>query len=71
MITGIFAGITWALETVILGIALGMSPFVSSEQAILLAPFIATVLHDACSAVYMLLAKSEDALARRHCNLPL
>ena len=55
MITGIFAGITWALETVILGIALGMSPFVSSEQAILLAPFIATFLHDACSAVYMLI----------------
>jgi len=55
MITGIFAGITWALETVILGIALGMSPFVSTEQAILLAPFIATFLHDACSAVYMLI----------------
>lgn len=55
MITGIFAGITWALETVILGIALGMSPFVSSEQAILLAPFIATFFHDACSAVYMLI----------------
>ena len=55
MLTGIFAGITWALETVVLGIALGMSSFVSTEEAILLAPFIATFLHDAFSAVYMLI----------------
>ena len=53
MITGIFAGITWALETVILGIALGMSPFVSGGEAMLLAPFIATFLHDAFSAIFM------------------
>lgn len=51
MISGIIAGITWALETVILGIALGMSPFCSTEQAILLAPFVSTFLHDACSAI--------------------
>jgi drug/metabolite transporter (DMT)-like permease len=53
MITGILAGVTWALETVILGIALGMSPLVSTEQAIFLAPFVSTFLHDACSALYM------------------
>ena len=55
MITGILGGVAWALETVILGIALRMAPFVSSEQALLLAPFIATFLHDALSAVYLLL----------------
>ncbi len=55
MLTGIFAGITWALETVVLGIALAMSSFVSTEEAVLLAPFIATFLHDAFSAVYMLI----------------
>ncbi len=55
MIAGIIAGITWALETVILGIALGMSPFCSTEQAILLAPFVSTFLHDACSAIWSLL----------------
>lgn len=55
MVTGIFAGITWALETVILGLALGMNHFVSSEEAIFLAPFVATFLHDAFSAIYMLL----------------
>ena len=52
MIAGIIAGITWALETVILGIALGMTPFLSTQQAVFLAPFVSTFLHDACSAVW-------------------
>lgn len=52
MIYGIIAGITWALETIILGIALAMTPFVSTEQAVFLAPFVSTFLHDACSAVW-------------------
>ena len=51
MFSGIIAGVTWALETVILGIALAMSPLCSTEQAIFLAPFVSTFLHDACSAV--------------------
>ena len=55
MLTGILAGITWALETVLLGIALGMSPLGSTEQAILLAPFLGTFLHDATSAIFMLI----------------
>ncbi|MBR2633979.1 MAG: DMT family transporter [Clostridia bacterium] len=54
MIAGIIAGITWALETVILGIALGMTPFVSTEEAIFLAPFVSTFLHDAFSALWSL-----------------
>ncbi len=53
MFTGISAGIMWALETVILGLAMGMSPMVSTEQAIFLAPFVGTFLHDAFSAVFM------------------
>lgn len=52
MISGIFAGISWALESVVLGIALAMSPFLSSEEAIFLAPLIATFLHDATSAIF-------------------
>lgn len=52
MIAGIVAGVTWALETVILGIALGMTPFLSTQQAVFLAPFVSTFLHDACSAVW-------------------
>ncbi len=54
MLCGIFAGITWALETVILGIALSMSPFVSNAQGIFLAPFVSTFLHDAISALLLL-----------------
>ena len=52
MIYGILAGITWALETVILGIALAMPPFISTEQAIFLAPFVSTFLHDFCSGLW-------------------
>ena len=33
MITGLAAGIFWAADTIILGIALAMTPFVSTEQA--------------------------------------
>lgn len=52
MTAGIIAGVTWALETVILGIALAMTPFISTEQAIFLAPFASTFLHDAFSAIW-------------------
>ncbi len=52
MFSGIIAGITWAVATVVLGIALGMSPFCTTEQAIFLAPFVSTFLHDACSAIW-------------------
>lgn len=55
MITGLSAGALWALDTVILGIALSMTPFVSSGQAAALAPFVSTFLHDACSSLWMLL----------------
>ncbi|MBR6650067.1 MAG: DMT family transporter [Clostridia bacterium] len=52
MFAGIIAGITWAIETIVLGIALAMSPFCSTEQAIFLAPFVSTFIHDACSAIW-------------------
>ena len=54
MLCGVFAGITWALETVILGIALSMSPFVSSAEGIFLAPFVSTLIHDGISALFLL-----------------
>ncbi len=52
MFSGIIAGITWAIETIILGIALSMTPFVATEQAVFLAPFVSTFLHDTCSALF-------------------
>lgn len=54
MLCGIFAGINWALETVILGIALSMSPFVSSAEGLFLAPFVSTFIHDGVSALFLL-----------------
>ena len=52
MIAGLLAGFTWAIETIILGMALAMTPFVSTEQAVVLAPFASTFLHDAFSAIW-------------------
>ena len=52
MIYGISAGILWALDTVILGIAMSKSIFISNESAIILAPFISAFLHDFFSAVW-------------------
>lgn len=55
MISGIFGGILWALETVLIGIAMASSPFISDGRAIFLAPFVSTFLHDAASAVFAFL----------------
>lgn len=52
MLAGIIAGITWAIETIVLGYALGMTPFFTTEQAIFLAPFVSTFLHDGFSAIW-------------------
>ena len=52
MIAGILAAITWAIETLTIGTAMALSPFVSTEQAILLAPFVSTFLHDFFSAIW-------------------
>ncbi len=53
MIWGLGAALTWALDTVILSIALMSSTFFSTELAIALAAFTSTFLHDATSAVFM------------------
>lgn len=55
MFEGLTAGILWGLDTVILGVALAMTPFVSTEEAIFLAPFVSTFLHDFCSSIWMLI----------------
>lgn len=55
ILTGLGAGFFWALDTVILGIALAQSPFSEMKHAALLAPLISTFLHDLCSCIWMLL----------------
>jgi len=55
MIHGLLSGVLWALDTVVLGIALSSTPFVTTEQAIFLAPFVSTFLHDFFSGIWMLI----------------
>lgn len=54
MLWGLGAAITWAFDSVILSIALMSTTFFTTEQAIALAAFTSTFLHDATSAVLML-----------------
>lgn len=55
MIYGLFSGVLWGLDTVLLGIALSMTPFIYSYEAIFLAPFISTFFHDMASSMWMAL----------------
>jgi len=50
---GFGAALTWAFDTVILGLALSNVVFLDSAEAIALASFTSTFLHDALSAIYM------------------
>lgn len=52
---GLISGITWGINTVLIGAILSMTNFVSTEKAVLLAPFISTFLHDLFSAVWITL----------------
>lgn len=53
MLSGIFAGVMWALETVVLGIALGWDFIAFSKDSAALAPLVCTFFHDAFSAVFL------------------
>lgn len=55
MITGLLSGIFWALDTVIIGIALSSAVFNNSKEMILFAPFISTFLHDFSSSIWLLI----------------
>ena len=58
---GILGGVFWALDTVLLSIALAMSPFMSTAEAVFFAPFVSAFMHDFFSAIwlglYMLVTK--------------
>ena len=58
---GLLSGILWGLDTVLLGIALKMFSFISTQQALFLAPFVSSFLHDLFSSIwiviYMMLKK--------------
>ena len=52
---GLLSGILWGLDTVLLGIALKMFSFISTQQALFLAPFVSSFLHDLFSSIWMVI----------------
>ena len=50
---GLFSGIFWAVDTVLIGIVLSMTEFLEFHEILLVAPLISTFLHDAFSAIWM------------------
>lgn len=50
---GLFSGILWGLDTVVLGIALSMAPFIDTPEAIAFAAFASSFLHDAACAIWL------------------
>lgn len=53
--SALISGITWGIDTVLIGIALTMTPFVDVEKAIVFAPFVSTFVHDVFSAIWITL----------------
>lgn len=52
---GLTSGLLWGLDTVVLGIALAMSPYVGTAEALAFAAIVSSAFHDAFCAVWMFL----------------
>lgn len=52
---GLFSGILWGLDTVVLGIALSMSPYIGTVEAIAFAAIASSFLHDAGCAIWLMI----------------
>lgn len=52
---GVLSGMFWGLDTVLTGFILSITPFISNEKAILIAPIISAFLHDIFSSFWMML----------------
>ena len=50
---GLTSGILWGLDTVVLGIALGMSPYVGTLEAVAFAAIASSFLHDFFCAAWL------------------
>ena len=55
MFYGLFAGVTWGIETVILGIALSKSVFVDTSTAVIGAMLVSSFLHDFTMGIWTLI----------------
>ena len=52
---GLFSGILWGLDTVVLGIGLALAPYVGSAEALAHASIAGAFLHDLFCAIWLLL----------------
>lgn len=52
---GVLSGMFWGLDTLLTGFILSITPFISNEKAILIAPIISAFLHDILSSFWMML----------------
>lgn len=63
--SALLSGISWGLDTTIVGVILAMGPYVSTPRAIIVAPIVGAFLHDSFSAIWMtILAIFKKDLAR-------
>ncbi|SFC85565.1 DMT family transporter [Clostridium uliginosum] len=52
VMSGVISAISWGADTVLMGFILAMTPFVKTQEAILLAPIITAFLHDSFSTIW-------------------
>ena len=52
---GLFSGILWGLDTVVLGIALAMAPYFGTADAAAFASIASSFIHDAGCAIWLLI----------------
>lgn len=52
---GLFSGILWGLDTVVLGIALAMAPYIGTPDAAAFASIASSFIHDAGCAIWLLI----------------
>lgn len=52
---GVASGVLWGLDTVVLGMALSMSPYLGTAEALAFAAVVSSLFHDAACAVWMTL----------------
>ena len=52
--TGILSGMTWGLDTVLIGVAIAMTPFVENPVLLIGGTVICSMLHDVFAALWML-----------------
>ena len=53
--TGVLSGMTWGLDTVLIGVAMAMAPFVENPILLVGGTFICSMLHDVFAALWMLI----------------